>query len=395
MSGTIALEQPFFSTFLFKTASRCNLNCTYCYVYNRGDSSWRTRPKTMRADVFRTACVRIRDHIQEHGIESPSLIFHGGEPLLVGVRRFRQYLNIIDEVFTVSGRPSLGLQTNGVLIASDAGDEWLDLFEEYEIPIGLSLDGVTETTNRQRIDHNGRSSLQTVLSAINRIRQRPQLWERLGLLKVIDPYESPVAVAERIRSLGVRRCDFIQPLLHWNSPFVDDHAEYQACFANYWKRLASWWWEQSGDDFLEIRTFVVWGSHFLGVHQGLDAWGGGASHILVIETDGCYELTDSFKVLGEGFTSLGQSVIGTCISDLFKLDKLKWIWTQSQQLPTQCSMCRFRAVCGGGYLPTRFNGTDFSMPSYHCAGILEGLDVMRAKMLAEATTLTSTHLGPH
>ena len=34
-------------TVLVKLASRCNLNCDYCYVYQMGDESWRNQPKRM------------------------------------------------------------------------------------------------------------------------------------------------------------------------------------------------------------------------------------------------------------------------------------------------------------------------------------------------------------
>ena len=31
---------------VYKIASNCNLDCSYCYVYNKGDDSWRRRPAT-------------------------------------------------------------------------------------------------------------------------------------------------------------------------------------------------------------------------------------------------------------------------------------------------------------------------------------------------------------
>ena len=34
-------------TVLLKVASRCNLNCTYCYVYNKGDTTWQGMPAQM------------------------------------------------------------------------------------------------------------------------------------------------------------------------------------------------------------------------------------------------------------------------------------------------------------------------------------------------------------
>ena len=34
-------------TVLLKVASRCNLDCSYCYVYHMGDDGWRYQPKLM------------------------------------------------------------------------------------------------------------------------------------------------------------------------------------------------------------------------------------------------------------------------------------------------------------------------------------------------------------
>ena len=38
-------------TVLLKVASRCNLDCSYCYVYNLGDNSWRAMPKFMALET--------------------------------------------------------------------------------------------------------------------------------------------------------------------------------------------------------------------------------------------------------------------------------------------------------------------------------------------------------
>ena len=34
-------------TVLLKVSSRCNINCSYCYVYHQGDTSWQRMPKHM------------------------------------------------------------------------------------------------------------------------------------------------------------------------------------------------------------------------------------------------------------------------------------------------------------------------------------------------------------
>src|SRR5271167_245716 len=49
---------------VFKVASRCNLNCAYCYVYNKGDDSWRSRPAFMSDAVLGHTIDRIRGHVE-------------------------------------------------------------------------------------------------------------------------------------------------------------------------------------------------------------------------------------------------------------------------------------------------------------------------------------------
>jgi uncharacterized protein len=41
-----------FQQFVLKVHSRCNLACTYCYVYQGADESWRRRPARVPDAVF-------------------------------------------------------------------------------------------------------------------------------------------------------------------------------------------------------------------------------------------------------------------------------------------------------------------------------------------------------
>jgi uncharacterized protein len=324
--------------------------------------------------TFETACSRIREHVDRHHLKDIALIFHGGEPLSVGPGRFRMYLDAVWSEF--GPRPDVkvhvGLQTNGTLL--DAA--WLRLFEEspYPIGVGISLDGGAPEYNVARVDHAGHPSFESVMRSIELLRSNGRLWANTGILKVIDPFEDPRAVAGSIARLGVRRCDFLLPLLHWASLYVDDYLGYQAAMARYITSLVSWWWEQEETD-LRIRTMVVWGSHFVGRKKFTDSWGLGPSHIIVIDASGSYQLTDSYKVLGNGFTQLGLDV-GRPIDDVFDVPRLQYIWESARRLPDDCQGCRYRGVCGGGHMVSRYDGQSFNKRSFHCPAIYSGLTTL-------------------
>src|SRR4051812_26690166 len=86
-----------FHTFLWKVASRCNLNCTYCYVYNSADRRWSRQPKLMSEKVARQVAVRLREHLEAHGKTDATVNFHGGEPLLGGIDHLRMLVGVIEE----------------------------------------------------------------------------------------------------------------------------------------------------------------------------------------------------------------------------------------------------------------------------------------------------------
>ena len=65
-------------------ASRCNLDCDYCYVYHHADQSWRDMPKKLSAENQAGFVDRLAEYVAEVGLTRCAVVFHGGEPLLFG-----------------------------------------------------------------------------------------------------------------------------------------------------------------------------------------------------------------------------------------------------------------------------------------------------------------------
>src|SRR5689334_6898475 len=129
-----------FRQFILKVHSRCNLSCTYCYVYEMAEQGWRTLPQRMSRELAGTAIERIAQHANDHHLTTVDVILHGGEPLLAG----RDWLT--DLVATLHARlpdrVNVTVQTNGTLLRR----EILQAFRELRVRVGVSLDGDAEAT---------------------------------------------------------------------------------------------------------------------------------------------------------------------------------------------------------------------------------------------------------
>src|ERR1700687_1317032 len=117
---------------ILKLAAPCNLNCSYCYVYNHEDRTYRDRPRYVSDRVFDATLTAINRYCEKRRPHSMSITFHGGEPTLVGTARCDQ---LAARAADVLGRHlnSLAIQTNGTLI----DDDWVEVFRTHNVSVGV------------------------------------------------------------------------------------------------------------------------------------------------------------------------------------------------------------------------------------------------------------------
>src|SRR5437660_3945904 len=134
-------------TVLLKVASRCNIDCTYCYVYNMGDSGWSEMPNHISSETTQ-AVARALDELTRIQTRPFAVVLHGGEPLLLGPRKLHRVLSELRSA--VPSECSFGLQTNGILIT----EEILDVCFKNETTVSVSIDGPKHVHDRGRIGHD-------------------------------------------------------------------------------------------------------------------------------------------------------------------------------------------------------------------------------------------------
>jgi len=346
------------TSFLVKVASRCNLDCDYCYVYHHADQSWRKMPKLLAEEHQQAFARRLAEYARATALKRAAVIFHGGEPLLAGADCIAAFVRLIR-----AAAPDLdiefGLQTNGLLLS----DQALDLLEAEGIAVSLSIDGPREAHDLHRTTRKRRSSFDRVEAALERLKKRPAIFA--GVIAVIDASVAPDTLLSFFAGHGVPKVDFLLPDSHHDRPPPGRELD-PAIYERWIIGAFDAWLDRYPE--LPVRTFEALLDVTAGLPSGTDAFGFGDVSLLSVETDGTWHDLDVFKVASEGATRLVGSVLDTPIEQLASSTAIaahRRLLTKPG-LCEQCRGCEVVDVCGGGSVPHRFAAGSFDNPTVYC-----------------------------
>ncbi|HCR1326666.1 FxsB family radical SAM/SPASM domain protein [Pseudomonas aeruginosa] len=346
-----------FSSFLVKVASRCNLDCDYCYVYHHADQSWRSMPKLLSQEHRVAFAERLAEYAAVAGLKRCAVIFHGGEPLLAGAAGLAEFAEQLRATIPIP--VDISLQSNGILLS----DKALDLLEAADVGVSLSLDGPQLANDRHRLTKKGRSSFAQTEAALKRLESRPSLFA--GVIAVIDVATSPDELFEYFSQFAIPRLDFLLPDAHWERPPPGRSTD-PGLYEEWLIRAFDLWLDQYAH--IPVRTFEALLDAATGLSSGTDAFGFGDVSLLSIETDGTYHDLDVLKVTQDGATRLFGGVVDTPIADVAGSAQINRhrSFLRKEGLSLQCQDCDVVDICGGGSLPHRFSRSGLSNPTVYC-----------------------------
>jgi len=96
-----------------------------------------------------------------------TVIWHAGEPLVVPSSFYREAFEAIAALRPDSVRVRHSIQTNGMLISP----EWCELFRDWNVGVGVSLDGPRHFNDAHRLSRTGRSTFDRALAGIRMLRR--------------------------------------------------------------------------------------------------------------------------------------------------------------------------------------------------------------------------------
>ncbi len=376
-------------TFIFKTASICNLNCTYCYYFNGADNSWRSRQSLMSAATIRVAVDRIISHARQHRLAGVDLVLHGGEPLIMGKQRFAAMMRQFDRIDDAGIATRRKGQSNGVLL----DDEWIHLLAAEEFHLGISLDGPKEINDRLRVDHSGRGSYGRAVHGLELALAKDGQGLHTSVLAVIDPTQSGAAMYHHLRALGVDRMDFLLPESNYAHP-PDGYAPLGMAtpYADYLISVAEAWLAEDNPR-VTVRLLSRILEHFLGGDGHSDMLGTAPVRVAVIETDGAIEPTDNYKACRDGMTDLGLDVRHHGFEDLYRHPFFRHCIEAGSLIPAACAGCRHLDLCGGGRMTHRFSEEEgFGRRSIYCRDLMKLYDHL-ARYVAVSKRQSTVRIG--
>ena len=346
------------------------------------DQSWRTRPEKMSPAIVSVVADRIAEHAYEHKLDDVRVIFHGGEPLMVGappiVDAMRKIRAAVDARVKVEGC----IQTNGTQL----NEETLRALASLDIRVGVSLDGDMASQNKNRHYVNGRGSYTQVAQALRLLMTYPSTYS--GLLCVINVRSDPLAIYEALLEFSPPMVDFLLPHGNWSFPPPDWSDSSSAVpYANWLIAVFKRWYAAPSRE-TRVRLFEEIIHLLLGGSSESEAVGLTPTSLIVVETDGSIEQADALKSAYDGAAATGLHVARDPFDAALRLPQIAARQIGLQALSDECQPCQVRRVCGGGLYPHRYReGSGFRNRSVYCADLYALIMHIRTRLVDDLAPL--------
>lgn len=155
---------------VMKGTRLCNLRCTYCHA-------WREGPGNVMS--FTVLARTIRDALLAPGIRRIEFVWHGGEVTLLGTKFLRKAIWLQQRYVKPGITVSNSVQTNAV----DVSDEMMFFLRDFDISVGVSIDGPPAVNDVRRVDTEGKGTSDRILATLERFRA---VGIAYGILAVVD-----------------------------------------------------------------------------------------------------------------------------------------------------------------------------------------------------------------
>lgn len=145
---------------IIKVTGRCDLRCSYCYV---GDKS---KNFNLPISHYKKFIDKLYIELKKRNNTRCQIIFHGGEPLIVGKEYIKEAITYAKSVISDIDL-EFSMQSNGYSI----DEEWIELFKEFDVRVGISLDGTKRFHDKCRITAKNSPTFDKIINNILKLKK--------------------------------------------------------------------------------------------------------------------------------------------------------------------------------------------------------------------------------
>lgn len=359
-------------------AGNCQLSCDYCYVYQLADTSYARRPSTMSMSTLTMVGKRIAEHAIRHDLQRVEIVFHGGEPLLIGRHAMERSVSILRKLLPPNLVVDFAVQTNGLLL----DPAMLGVLHGRDVKIGISLDGGRQHHDRHRTFSHGGGSYESVAQAVSLLASSEFRSLFLGLLCVVDLDNDPIDVLNALGQWQPPTIDLLLPHGSWATPPPKRPDDASTPYGTWLARAFDHWFDSPRQP-SRIRLFDEIIHLLLGGAGATDMVGLSPATYLVIDTDGSLQQTDTLKSAFDGAAETGLDVFANTINEALAHPDVVMRQAGLDALSDTCQTCSIVAVCGGGHYAHRYRHDEgFRNPSVYCADLEYLIRHIHARVVA-------------
>jgi anaerobic sulfatase-maturating enzyme len=184
------------------------MRCSYCYVFSDEIDNY-SRKQSLNISEIENILREYAQYSLNNSKNICDVTWHGGEPLLIGIKKFEEIIDIEKNIFEKMGVFVRNrLQTNATLI----NDEWCNFFKKYKFSIGVSLDGPKDIFNKNRYYEKNKPAFEDVIKGIKKLEKNNIPF---GILSVItnEISQNVKQIYNYFKTIGVKYVDFIPSYL--------------------------------------------------------------------------------------------------------------------------------------------------------------------------------------
>lgn len=334
---------------ILKVTERCNIDCTYCYFFNGGNEDFRSKPSVLKASVIQDLVTFINREVCEGLVTTVQVDIHGGEPLLLKRPVMELLLRSLREDINEGASVRIALQTNGILISQ----EWISLFDKYEVSVAVSLDGPEAVNDMHRIDHSGNGTHARTVAGLCLLQQSfesGKLRAEPGVICVADARANGADVYYHLtRDLGIRRFSVLLPDVTRDN---FDQANLPGLESYVASMLECWLSDDPSK--IHIRNFTRTVSHLTSTAKR----DGTRSPVVTVRSDGALNTYDDLRnIVLDGPEE--HNIKTTRLDRFLSAPPNNQLELKLRQIPKACTECAFKTVCRGAG-PMRQNVSRYS-----------------------------------